>query len=52
MHDLSIQGLEPLTEEKATHTDYITVTDVSDDLEELLYFAERYQLVKGCRNVH
>ena len=36
MHDLSIQGLEPLTEEKATHTDYITVTDVSDDLEELL----------------
>ena len=36
MHDLSIQGLEPLTEEKATNTDYITVTDVSDDLEELL----------------
>jgi hypothetical protein len=25
-----------LTEEKATHTNYITVTDVSDDLEELL----------------
>lgn len=36
MHDLSIQGLEPLTEEKATNTDYITVTDVSNDLEELL----------------
>ena len=36
MHDLSIQGLEPLTEEKATNTDYITVTDVSDDVVELL----------------
>ena len=35
LHDLSIQGLEPLTEEKATNTDYIAVTDVSDDLEEL-----------------
>ena len=36
MYDLSIQGLEPLTEEKATNTDYITVTDVSDDVVELL----------------
>jgi hypothetical protein len=35
LHDLSIQGLEPLTEEKAANTDYIAVTDVSDDLEEL-----------------
>ena len=36
MYDLSIQELEPLTTENATNTDYITVTDVSDDLEELL----------------